>query len=172
MIKIIFKGLALGIGNLIPNASAFHKYKIPFYRWAGLKIGDNTTLVGPINVPIDGQGEVNIGDNTYVNALTRFGPNGSSVIIGNQCLIGPNVSFETGGHSLIFDKEQGRGHSSKKILIKEKVWIGANVVVLQGVTVGSRSVIAAGAVVICDIPPDSLWGGVPAKEIKKIEYDS
>lgn len=48
------------------------------------------------------------------------------------------------------------------------VWIGANVIILRGVVVGERSIIAAGAVVTKDIPPYEIWGGVPARKIKSL----
>ena len=52
------------------------------------------------------------------------------------------------------------------MVIEDEVWIGANSVILQGVTVGYGSVVAAGAVVTKDIPKMEIWGGVPAKKIK------
>ena len=58
----------------------------------------------------------------------------------------------------------------KPIVIGKNVWIGANVTILGGVTIGDNSIIAAGAVVNKDIPPDSVAAGVPARVIKSI-YD-
>lgn len=170
ILKNLIQGLLLGIGNSIPNAKNLHKYRLVFYRAIGVKIGENTNIVGPLLMPVDGRGFIEIGSNTRLNALTRFGPNGSGIRIGNQCRIGPRVSFECGGHSIFYDEKVGRSFDSKEIIIEDQVWIGANAVILQGVVIGQRSVVAAGAVVTKSIPPDSLWGGVPAKEIKKIKY--
>ena len=55
------------------------------------------------------------------------------------------------------------------IVIGRKVWIGSNATVLPGVTIGDRSIVAAGAVVNRDVPPDVIVGGVPAKVIKHLE---
>lgn len=55
----------------------------------------------------------------------------------------------------------------KDVIIEEDVWIGANVTILKGVTIGKLSIIAAGALVIKDVPPYSIVGGVPAKFLKK-----
>ena len=55
------------------------------------------------------------------------------------------------------------------IHIGKNVWIGANATVLAGVTIGDGAVVAAGAVVTKDVKPNTIVGGVPAKEIKKIE---
>ena len=56
----------------------------------------------------------------------------------------------------------------KEIIIKDNVWIGANVVITRGVAIGNGAVVAAGAVVTTDVPPHEIWGGVPARRIKKI----
>ena len=60
----------------------------------------------------------------------------------------------------------GSGHEKKKVVIGDDVWIGANAVILPGVTIGEGSVIAAGSIVNKDVEPFSIVGGVPAKVIK------
>ena len=61
-----------------------------------------------------------------------------------------------------------QGVTTKPVIIGNDIWIGANAVLLPGVTIGDHSVVAAGAVVTKDVPPHSLVAGVPAKIIKKI----
>ena len=56
------------------------------------------------------------------------------------------------------------------VVIEDNVWIGANVTVMPGVTIGKHSVVAAGSVVTTDIPPDTMAAGVPAKIIKKLKF--
>ena len=51
------------------------------------------------------------------------------------------------------------------IEIADNVWIGANAVILRGVTIGQGAVVAAGAVVTKKIPPNEIWGGLPARKI-------
>jgi acetyltransferase-like isoleucine patch superfamily enzyme len=58
------------------------------------------------------------------------------------------------------------GHVKKKVIICDDVWIGANCIVLPGVTIGSGSVVAAGSVVTKDIPNNCIVGGIPAKIIR------
>ena len=58
----------------------------------------------------------------------------------------------------------------KPIHLGKKVWIGSGAIVLPGVTIGDNSVIAAGSVVTKDVPENSVYGGNPAKLIKKIEF--
>ena len=58
---------------------------------------------------------------------------------------------------------------AKPIHIGKKVWLGANVTVLQGVTIGENAIVTAGTVVTKDVPANAIVGGVPAKVIKMIE---
>ena len=61
-----------------------------------------------------------------------------------------------------------QGVSTNSVVIGDDIWVGANAVILPGVTIGNHSVVAAGAVVTKDVPPHSLVAGVPAKIIKEI----
>ena len=61
-----------------------------------------------------------------------------------------------------------QGITTKPVMIGDDVWIGANAVILPGVTIGKHCVVAAGAVVTKDVPDNSLIAGVPAKLIKQI----
>ena len=92
-----------------------------------------------------------------------------NVNLGNNCLIGPNVVLA--GENHVFDNKftiiQSQGICSIGIVIKDNVWIGANATILDGVTIGKGSVIAAGAVVNKNVAPYSVVGGVPAKLLKK-----
>jgi acetyltransferase-like isoleucine patch superfamily enzyme len=59
--------------------------------------------------------------------------------------------------------------TAKPIHIGKRVWLGANVTVLQGVTIGENAIVAAGAVVTKDVPANTIVGGVPAKILKTID---
>ena len=102
------------------------------------------------------------------------------VRIGNNVLIGPNVSLVTPVHSLlaeerniVYDEDGGRHlyEYARPITIEDSVWIASNVVVQGGVTIGEGAVISAGAVVTKDIPPYSIAGGVPARVLRTITED-
>ena len=93
------------------------------------------------------------------------------VTIGNNVMIAPNTLITTVNHPL---NPMGRRKHlciAKPVKIGNDVWIGANVVILPGVTIGNNVVIAAGAVVTKDIPDNVLVGGIPAKIIKFIPND-
>ena len=112
-------------------------------------------------------GDVVIGDYTRIGIHnTIIGP----VTIGNHVNLAQSITVTALNHN--FDDANKRideqGVSTSQTVIDDDVWIGANAVILSGVTIGTHSVVAAGAVVTKDVPPHSLVAGVPAKIIKKI----
>lgn len=135
--------------------------------------------------------KVSIGDNCIIeqNVILKYdGPwsPGRSIIIANKVFIGnncefnistgitiaPNVDIASGckfidhNHGIKAGALIGPQPSEKApIVIEEGVWLGVNVIVLKGVTIGSGAVIGAGAVVTCSVPANEIWGGVPAKKI-------
>jgi acetyltransferase-like isoleucine patch superfamily enzyme len=112
-------------------------------------------------------GDVIIGDDTRIGIHnTIIGP----VTIGNHVNLAQGITVTALNHnfkdtSLRIDEQ---GFSTKPIVIEDDVWIGANAVILPGVTIGKHVVVAAGAVVTKGVPDNTIVGGVPAKEIKKI----
>ena len=112
-------------------------------------------------------GDVMIGDHTRIGLHnTIIGP----VIIGNHVNLAQGITVTALNHN--FEDSEKRideqGVSTSTVIIEDDIWIGANAVVLPGVTIGHHSVVAAGAVVTKDVPPHSLVAGVPAKIIKQI----
>lgn len=92
------------------------------------------------------------------------------VNIGDDVMIGPEVMILTGGHA--FDDPAIRLIDQRiitaPVVIENDVWIGARAILLPGITVGRRSVVAAGSVVTKNVPPGSVVGGNPARVIKQI----
>ena len=112
-------------------------------------------------------GDVMIGDHTRIGLHnTIIGP----VKIGSHVNLAQGITVTALNHN--FDDAEKRideqGVSTKPVTIEDDVWVGANAVILPGVTIGNHCVIAAGAVVTKDVPPHSLVAGVPAKVIKNI----
>jgi maltose O-acetyltransferase len=124
---------------------------------------------GPIAVrPIGAASNIHIGPGTFINTDTRFAARGT-IRIGRDVAIGPRVCIETVDHGLVHVPGNGRGSIAKPVTIGDRVWLGAGVIVAPGVTIGHDSVIAAGAVVVRDVEPWSLCGGVPARQIRMID---
>ena len=90
------------------------------------------------------------------------------VHIGDYCMIGPNTLITTVGHPLQAKGRRERIGICKPVLIGDDVWIGGNVTILPGVSIGNNVDIAAGAVVVHDIPDNCIVGGVPARKIKDL----
>ena len=112
-------------------------------------------------------GDVMIGDHTRIGLHnTIIGP----VKIGSHVNLAQGITVTALNHN--FDDTEKRideqGVSTNPVTIEDDVWIGANAVILPGVTIGNHCVVAAGAVVTKDVPPHSLVAGVPAKVIKNI----
>ncbi|SHK54073.1 acyltransferase [Xylanibacter ruminicola] len=112
-------------------------------------------------------GDVIIGDHTRIGLHnTIIGP----VDIGSHVNLAQSITVTALNHN--FDDTNKRideqGVSTNPVTIEDDVWIGANAVILPGVTIGEHCVVAAGAVVTKDVPPHSLVAGVPAKVMKQI----
>ena len=88
---------------------------------------------------------------------------------GDNVFIAPNCSFYTAGHPLDVERRNKGLEYAYPITVGDNVWIGGNVTVCPGVTIGNNSVIGAGAVVTHDIPDNSLAFGVPARVARKID---
>ena len=112
-------------------------------------------------------GDVIIGNHTRVGLHnTIIGP----VTIGDHVNLAQGITVTALNHNFADSDKRidEQGVSTNPVVIEDDIWIGANAVVLPGVTIGHHSVVAAGAVVTKDVPPHSLVAGVPAKIIKQL----
>ena len=108
---------------------------------------------------------IKIGKNVFINSGCRFQDQGG-IAIDDGALIGHNAVLATLNHNP--DPEKRNNLLPAPIHIGKRVWLGANVTVLPGVTIGDNAIVAAGAVVTKDVQPNAVVGGVPAKFIKHI----
>lgn len=112
-------------------------------------------------------GDVTIGDNTRIGIhCTLIGP----VCIGNNVNLAQGITVTALNHNFADTNRRidEQGISTNPVMIGDDVWIGANAVILPGVTIGRHVVVAAGAVVTKDVPEYSVVAGVPAKVIKEV----
>ncbi len=127
-------------------------------------VGENVFVAQPLTLA-NGRG-VTIGEGTYINSnLTLI--DDYKITIGKNCLFAPNVTITTTGHPVHPDL-RSMGMYSFPVEIKDNVWLGCNVVIHPGVTIGENSVIGSGSVVTKDIPANVIAAGVPCKVIREI----
>jgi maltose O-acetyltransferase len=107
--------------------------------------------------------KVNIGNDVYIGYSTYIGD--GDIILSDEVVIGPFCSVTAGNHLFRNNSVRFGGYEYKPIVIGKGTWLGANVNVLAGVTIGSGCLIAAGSVVTCDIPDNSVAVGAPARVI-------
>jgi maltose O-acetyltransferase len=118
------------------------------------------------------QGNIIIGEGTYMNSGQIFsGPN-SLVCIGKFCAIGYNVHIKSQSHDINqptpINFSESHRHVEANIIIGDHVWIGDNVFIRHGVTIGDHAIIGANSVVLKDVAPNTIAAGVPAKLIRTI----
>ena len=125
---------------------------------------DETTMVFP-PFQINYGRNTRIGKNVFINFDCTFLDLGG-ITIEDNVMLAPKVSLLSEGHPVTISDRQTL--TAGKIHIKKNAWIGAGATILQGVTIGENSVVAAGAVVSKDVPDNTVVGGIPAKVIKSI----
>lgn len=93
------------------------------------------------------------------------------ILIGNNCRFGPGVIIcDNNSHRISKEiTERDKKAESEPITIENNVWIGMNTLVMKGVSIGENSIVAAGSLVLKDIPPNCLYGGHPAQLIKTLD---
>lgn len=138
-------GITIGDETFLMHHTMFHVFNFRNLPQAGISVGQNC-FFGEFNV-IRGQGGVTIGNDVYTGPMVQ-------IVAVNHVYTDPNRPI----------REQGI--TAKGIVIEDDVWLGANVTVVDGVTIGRGSIIGAGSVVTGNIPPYSIAVGTPAKPVK------
>ena len=111
------------------------------------------------------EAKISIGKRTTVGYHTFIFAS-AGIEIGNDCLIAPFVYIVDSNHSILKNKRiNQQSNTTDKIVIKEDVWLGSNVTILKGVTIGEGAAIAAGSLVNKDVEPYSVNSGTPSKVI-------
>lgn len=169
------RGSKIQFGHKVKVGSGLNLMKhstINALSYNGVEIGNNFTLGKYAIIECTGVlrnvgSSLKIGDNVGVNHYCFIGVRGD-IEIGNNVIFGPRVNIFSENHNYkdLNIPIKNQGVTKDKTKIGNDVWIGANVSIMSGVTIGDGCIIAAGAVVTKDIPSYSIIGGVPAKIIK------
>jgi len=136
-----------------------------FCELTGRKVDETFILIPPF---YSAYGlDIRVGRRVFINQCCTLYDMGG-VDIADHIMIGPNVNIITSGHPLA-PSERRAYIEAKPIVIEKNVWIATGATILGGVIVGENSVVAAGAVVTKDVPPNSFVAGVPARVIRTLE---
>lgn len=150
----------------LPRYGCFNGLKAALLKLLGAKIGRRVTFYPGVWIA-PGRNLV-VGDDVDF-ALDVLVTTGGGVEIGDRALIGYRTQILSTNHTI--PPDQGRifdaGHDAKPVKIENDVWIGANCLILPGVTVGEGAVVAGGSVVTKPVEPFTIVGGAPARVIKE-----
>jgi acetyltransferase-like isoleucine patch superfamily enzyme len=114
---------------------------------------------------------ISVGSFVYIGPGAKFSSSNSFIKIGSKVMFGPNVTIMAGDHNIstvgkyIYDVSEKLPENDLPVIIEDDVWVGCNVIILKGVTIGRGAVIAAGSVVTKSVSSYDIVGGVPAKII-------
>lgn len=128
-------------------------------------LGRDVELLTPLNV--DYGYNVHIGDASFVNHHVYL-MDGAPITIGSHVFIGPYCGMYTAQHPLTAEERNAGLERALPITVEDDVWLGANVTLLPGVTVGRGSVIGAGSVVTHDVPAGVIAVGNPCRVLRPI----
>jgi acetyltransferase-like isoleucine patch superfamily enzyme len=156
--------VALACAALLPYRSA-PRIRGLILRMGGLAIGHGAHIHG--SVRIFGPSAITIGNDTQISGFCRIDAT-APVTIGDRVDVAPDVTILTATHVIGDHGRRASKPLNQPVTIMDGAWIGARVTILPGVTVGAGSIVAAGAVVTKDVPPDTLVAGIPAKVVKDL----
>jgi acetyltransferase-like isoleucine patch superfamily enzyme len=137
-------------------------YRLMLLRIRGVSFGSNLRIHGPVTV-LNGR-RITIGNDVSLNHGVILQAR-DNLTIGNHVTISSLARLHTSGLTL---DQIPRTHTKGPIVIEDDVWIASGVVIGPGVTIGKNSIIGANSVVTKTVPSNAMYGGVPAKLIRRL----
>lgn len=161
------------LGSLIDPRTYLHSLRLAHFsayshvkQVRRLKRGSDVSLAP--NVSFRNAERITVGAGTHIgeHSVIWAGNSTGTITFGEKCLLGPNVTITASNYGIrrgtpVMDQPK----IEQDVVIGRDVWLGANTVVLAGVSIGDEVIVAAGAVVTKDLPAHCIAGGVPAKVI-------
>lgn len=160
-------GLARLAASMILPPYSLRRVRAIIWRFGGARITPGVEIAG--GTDIVAVPNVSIGRGSFVGARVLLVATADAAIeIGRNVSIGPGVCIATPTHDIgVQLRRAGRAHA-RPVAIGDGVWLGARATILPGVTIGTGSVVAAGAVVTRDVGPDLLVAGIPARVVRSL----
>jgi maltose O-acetyltransferase len=162
------KVIAEAAARVLPHQT-FNRTRTALLRAAGVTIGEHSLLLGPIRITGDADPcrLVTIGSNTIITGPVQMDV-GAEIRIGDWVRLGHDVTLLTINHAIGTNWLRSGTTECRPVVIGSHSWIASRVTVLPGVTIGESSVVAAGAVVTKDVPPNTMVAGVPARVVREL----
>lgn len=168
MIQISIANKLVG---LFPESRCFKLKSYIYRKLCNFDIAHDVRLFSSFKIL--GVKNIIIGSNTFIGFQSLImGGSDTCVEIGSNVDISSRVSIITGTHEIDYEGERIAGKGlGKNITIKNGAWIGFGVIIMPGVTIGEKSIVAAGSVVIKDVFPNTMVAGNPAIFKKDLKND-
>lgn len=158
------QGLRIGKGSQLGRIFATWPHNISIGEYCLIEDGVTLNFTGPCTH----HARIRIGNCVHISADSHFNIQ-NEITVGNDVMIGAGCRFIDHNHGFEDAQVAMRCQAicSEPISIDDNTWIGSNVIILKGVSIGSGSVIGAGSVVVKPVPAMEVWAGNPAKRIRK-----
>jgi maltose O-acetyltransferase len=161
-VEVLRTRVFVGLANFLPNFNTVSTFVRPvLLRLAGARVAFPATIHRPLF--IYHAGGLVIGRYAFINQGVRM-EGRQTIYIGEGALIGPFCCLENVNH-------RPEGSEELPVTIGKGAWIGVGSILLPGAEVGEGAVVAAGSVVRGRVPPRELWGGVPARPLRKLDHE-
>jgi len=166
------KTSAQAVTRLIPQLSGNYLRTL-IWRSAGLAVGERARILGPLHITGHARWreQVTLGKGTLLTGPVHLDL-GARIDIGDAVYLGHDVTLLTVSHEFGGTEQRCGRAKALPIHIGDGAWLASRVTVLPGVSIGHGAVVAAGAVVTRDVPPNTLVAGVPARIVRSFESDA
>jgi maltose O-acetyltransferase len=182
VLKTLLSEVSEAAGNTNPRVAAlsaaarlippftFSRIRARVFRLAGVRVEDGAALMGNLTIvgPRGAAEKLSIGPECMIGPNVTMGLD-APITIGRGVSISPGATLHTGSHNLgAGSQRMSPVVTARPIVIEEGAWIGMCALILPGVRIGRGAVVAAGAVVTQDVPPNTLVSGNPAAVVRKL----
>jgi maltose O-acetyltransferase len=166
---MIGRTIVLQIVNLLfylTPETRWYRFRAMLLRIAGVDCAVSARIVASARIIME---TVSVGKDTFIgHQVLIAGNQNARITIGSNVDIAPRVVIVSGSHEIDMIGDHSAGAlTAAEVFVQDGVWIGANTTVLPGVTIGRKSIIGAGSVVNCNIPPFCVAVGNPCRPIKQ-----
>ena len=165
---LFWKGIVQTFGGSIgPGTRIYERVKIFTSSTSPVRVGKDCVVQQGAVLAASGAGRLILGDHVYLGEYVILSSRGS-IEIGDHTILAAHTFVVDFDHAFEDPNRliHEQGYKIRPVVIGKDVWIGAGCKILKGIRVGQGSVIGAGSVVTCDIPPYTVWAGIPARMVR------